>query len=357
MSTSAEIAAAYVAIMRQLQQVNSGCFAAGSLLLYDWCLCIGEEVDLIWRSKWSIPKVMYIFSRYFAVVELWITIVGLAGGVPFHLCRSFILLQLIGLPLLSFSSNYVLCLRLEALYSDCPIFVKVVYTVWLLEFTIGFLFSVIYAATLELLPSGSLFNLPLCLGKNPSQVFLTAPWVLSTSLSLFFFVAMMARVIYSYKVDKLLPTPLMTRFIKDGSVFFFMDFAVLIVAACITLIIKNLLSEVAAQWVSTIYSIVGSRLVLNIRKAAIRLQRGELSNTHIRVPEGTDTNLTSLIFRSVGKASRSSSAYTSTGTYESTSTGTPVNSYLRPGGGQLSDITEEGSKYEEFEMQGLTSSS
>lgn len=38
----------------------------------------------------------------------------------------------------------------------------------------------------------------------------------------FLFTAMMIRFMYTYKMDNLLPTPLMGRFMKDGSVFFVM---------------------------------------------------------------------------------------------------------------------------------------
>jgi len=339
--SSEEIAAAYIGIVSQVQQVNLGCIGAGALLIYDWSLCIGEEINLIWRSAWSIPKVLYIFSRYFAIIDLIISIVGLAGGVSYHLCRSFILLQLIGLPLLSFSSNYVLCLRLKALYNGNLIFVRFIFTVWLLEFTLGFLFSIIYAATLKLLPPGALFGLPLCLGQNPSQAFIVAPWVLSSSLSLFLFTAMMVRFIRTYKVDKLFPTPLMTRIVKDGCAFFAMDFAVLIVAACITLIIKNLLSEIAALWVGAAYSIVGSRLVLNIRNAAVRLSRGELNSSQSRFPSAHE-QVSSLRFQSSTTSASSSRASGDGFGFESerdfTTTRIDGVSEIRS---RLSDITEE----------------
>ncbi|KAJ6569432.1 hypothetical protein B0H19DRAFT_1373593 [Mycena capillaripes] len=41
-----------------------------AILLFDYALTIGLEVSLIWRSKWTLPKILFILSRYSTVFDV-----------------------------------------------------------------------------------------------------------------------------------------------------------------------------------------------------------------------------------------------------------------------------------------------
>ncbi|KAG1774450.1 hypothetical protein EV702DRAFT_524302, partial [Suillus placidus] len=38
--------------------------AAGAVLVYDWVLTLGQEIELIWRQRWSLMTVLYLVIRY-----------------------------------------------------------------------------------------------------------------------------------------------------------------------------------------------------------------------------------------------------------------------------------------------------
>jgi len=38
--------------------------------VYDWLTLLDREVEHIWRSKWSIPKILFIVSRYGAFIDM-----------------------------------------------------------------------------------------------------------------------------------------------------------------------------------------------------------------------------------------------------------------------------------------------
>ncbi|ETW77542.1 hypothetical protein HETIRDRAFT_173803 [Heterobasidion irregulare TC 32-1] len=40
------------------------------ILIQDWLVLFGEEVDLVWNSQWSIPKLLYIINRYAPFVDV-----------------------------------------------------------------------------------------------------------------------------------------------------------------------------------------------------------------------------------------------------------------------------------------------
>ncbi|KAG1798931.1 uncharacterized protein HD556DRAFT_161374 [Suillus plorans] len=48
--------------------------AAGVVVVYDWVLTLGQEIELIWRQRWSLMTVLYLIIRYvgipFSVVNL-----------------------------------------------------------------------------------------------------------------------------------------------------------------------------------------------------------------------------------------------------------------------------------------------
>ncbi|KAG2341235.1 hypothetical protein BDR05DRAFT_965648 [Suillus weaverae] len=57
--------------------INSNSYwmvAAGAVVVYDWVLTIGQEIELIWRQRWSLMTVLYLVIRYigppFSVVHI-----------------------------------------------------------------------------------------------------------------------------------------------------------------------------------------------------------------------------------------------------------------------------------------------
>ncbi|KAG2034575.1 hypothetical protein BDR03DRAFT_598789 [Suillus americanus] len=41
--------------------------AAGVLVVYDWILTLGQEIELIWRQRWSLMTVLYLVIRYIGI--------------------------------------------------------------------------------------------------------------------------------------------------------------------------------------------------------------------------------------------------------------------------------------------------
>ncbi|KAG1760464.1 hypothetical protein EDD22DRAFT_954927 [Suillus occidentalis] len=41
--------------------------AAGVVVVYDWVLTVGQEIELIWRQRWSLMTVLYLVIRYIGI--------------------------------------------------------------------------------------------------------------------------------------------------------------------------------------------------------------------------------------------------------------------------------------------------
>ncbi|KAG2051470.1 hypothetical protein BDR06DRAFT_973786 [Suillus hirtellus] len=52
--------------------------AACAAVIYDWVLTFGQEVDLIWRQRWSMMTVLYLIARYlgigFVVIRMFLSV-------------------------------------------------------------------------------------------------------------------------------------------------------------------------------------------------------------------------------------------------------------------------------------------
>ncbi|KIK37486.1 hypothetical protein CY34DRAFT_455144 [Suillus luteus UH-Slu-Lm8-n1] len=50
------------------QLISSCWIVAGSVVVvYDWVLTIGQEIELIWRQRWSLMTVLYLVIRYIGI--------------------------------------------------------------------------------------------------------------------------------------------------------------------------------------------------------------------------------------------------------------------------------------------------
>ncbi|KAG2103759.1 uncharacterized protein F5147DRAFT_275193 [Suillus discolor] len=41
--------------------------AAGVVVVYDWVLTLGQEIELIWRQRWSLMTILYLIIRYIGI--------------------------------------------------------------------------------------------------------------------------------------------------------------------------------------------------------------------------------------------------------------------------------------------------
>jgi len=52
--------------------------------VYDWLILLDREVEHIWRSGWSIPKILFIVARYGAFLDMPILVTGELDFILVH---------------------------------------------------------------------------------------------------------------------------------------------------------------------------------------------------------------------------------------------------------------------------------
>ncbi|EIM82431.1 uncharacterized protein STEHIDRAFT_124554 [Stereum hirsutum FP-91666 SS1] len=71
----------------QLQAVKYVQVASLTLLVHDAIICVDSEVRLIWSTPWSVPKVLYLVSRYSPFLDTLIDIYDYLAPHPSpHVC-------------------------------------------------------------------------------------------------------------------------------------------------------------------------------------------------------------------------------------------------------------------------------
>ncbi|KAG1784727.1 uncharacterized protein HD556DRAFT_1451473 [Suillus plorans] len=59
--------------------------AALVVVVYDWVLTLGQEIELIWRKRWSLMTVLYLIIRYIGIPFSVTNILGMPHALPvFH---------------------------------------------------------------------------------------------------------------------------------------------------------------------------------------------------------------------------------------------------------------------------------
>ncbi|KAG2362586.1 hypothetical protein BDR07DRAFT_1020194 [Suillus spraguei] len=92
--------------------------AAFVAVLYDWALTFGQEVELIWRQRWSLMTVMYLSVRYLGILYAALGVLNSVPTISLTDTVSFILYVVrTWMGFLAFSMLWVIIItRLHAMY-------------------------------------------------------------------------------------------------------------------------------------------------------------------------------------------------------------------------------------------------
>ncbi|KAI0062550.1 hypothetical protein BV25DRAFT_643734 [Artomyces pyxidatus] len=119
-----------------------------ALYVYDWIILFGEEVDLIWQARWTLPKVLFLLSRYTPFLDLALNLVhNFADLDPKGCSFTFSIISwsmTIGMAV----SEVVMILRVQVLYDRSKKITIFLTTLWTILTAAGVVF--IYLSTRNL---------------------------------------------------------------------------------------------------------------------------------------------------------------------------------------------------------------
>ncbi|KAH9836336.1 uncharacterized protein C8Q71DRAFT_77913 [Rhodofomes roseus] len=183
--------------------------AALAWLVYDYALSFEEEVDLIWSSEDTVPKLLYFISRYFGLVVQCTTCANLPG----LFCRAGLIWTFISLYILAFCVEFSLMLRVYALYARSRSIFVILSTAFAAETVwVVVLSSIGYADMLRVVtpyPAG--WQMKGCFYSS-TPVWFRDTWLPLAGFETFLF-ALMAIKVYSYRPFG--EVPILLRVLRD----------------------------------------------------------------------------------------------------------------------------------------------
>ncbi|KAF8186638.1 hypothetical protein BJ912DRAFT_904714 [Pholiota molesta] len=122
------------------RRVNINAVASLTWITYDIIICLDDEIELIWKTRWTIPKVLYIITRYFA--PLWLmyeVIIHMTPGNKLSKlsCKSFPAIEAMGPTFLEIIVDMIMILRIRALYREQRSIVFTMLFAWFVSASVG----------------------------------------------------------------------------------------------------------------------------------------------------------------------------------------------------------------------------
>ncbi|KIP04114.1 hypothetical protein PHLGIDRAFT_37096 [Phlebiopsis gigantea 11061_1 CR5-6] len=256
-----------VSLLQDARVVDTNGVAAAALLAYDIVLTWGSEYELVWRSRTSLPKFLYIFIRYFGLALL---LVGSAEAsntkVTDKVCRSFTLYNSIASQLVIVAVQATLAIRVYALFGRTKPMMAIIGGLFL--GTIITMFTITGVALQKIVSVPAPAPLSGCFGVNIPSYF-TYVWTPSLCFECFLFILTLYQLYQTVKT-RAAKMPITTLFFRDGTVYFAVAFVAFFIQTILYHQKNAVLAQVAICWLQALLCIAGPRLLLNLRDLAQR---------------------------------------------------------------------------------------
>ncbi|KAJ7782774.1 hypothetical protein B0H16DRAFT_1709613 [Mycena metata] len=259
------------------QVVYASSVGALAFLAYDIIITLDDEIRLVWPKPWGRMKFLFLFIRYIPLfVQISIVVLGCPELTPqfnftSHDCFIWQVYQGVASVLIIVAVDYVLILRVSALYHDKPTIRRVVLAAFGLEFA-GM------CVGLGLSLPGIQFD-DLCVVTSVSTTLLIYGGA-SISFQTFLFsltAIKFARAVREGWGD----TPLLALVMRDGTWAFLLIFAFVAAYASLYALKNHTFAGTLYGWILSVFSFAGYHVLLNLENHNYgpRLPTGRTSRT------------------------------------------------------------------------------
>ncbi|EJU02736.1 hypothetical protein DACRYDRAFT_115731 [Dacryopinax primogenitus] len=258
-------------------------YASTTLFIFDILISITDEVEYVWKAKWTVPKVLYFISRYFGLAAaIFSCALNPVARSP-ESCSRYSIFNTTWLLLGSAIGDALLLLRVLALFADqqkTRLAVKIAYGVtYAIEtaFLIYYLVHPSYAQPGSTAYAGNLGCVVTALTNNATKPTISDIILAIASVPIITFNALLVILVfknilpaYRRNVAVGVYTPLYVALLRDGAMYF-----VLIAASGIFIIISPIVwynrpdrNNAGVPWFMVLTPVAASRLYLNLRASA-----------------------------------------------------------------------------------------
>jgi len=250
--------------LKTVTYIDAGSLA---LLVYDYFMTLESEVNLIWPSKWSFIKVLYVLTRYLPFVDVSVLpVYDTSKTISLKTCKQLYTVGSFGVVIGVAIAELILVIRTWALWGRekrIGIFLFVLYVSLVIPafvFMIIFVNSLTFAVTKDIgcTPTG---GSPLIVGD-----FLIIVLIETVVLGL-----TLGRGWYNYRGRR----GLLAVLYRDGIAFYFALLTLSIVNITVVIAAPIDLSNLLTTIQRVLHSCLSARVILNLRE----VEKGELERS------------------------------------------------------------------------------
>ncbi|CAE6427020.1 unnamed protein product [Rhizoctonia solani] len=248
--------------------------ASLTFVLFDHAITIDQEVERIWKSPWSLPKVLFLFNRYTGPISLLVNTTIFTNSPPYSVCQKWIHFEGAAGIIAKAAAEMIMIFRLYALYRGNKIILVLLTLGSICNLTT---MSVLMQLGLERI---NIYERPGSWYKGCHPVGLPN-WFWGYYISPLIFETILL-LLTLYKTvghirSKVTKTPVIQLFVRDGVAYFAIMFCTLLSNALIWLLAPPGLLEAGIGFAIAVPTVMASRILLNLRGLSGTPDPSELS--------------------------------------------------------------------------------
>ncbi|EMD37779.1 hypothetical protein CERSUDRAFT_83551 [Gelatoporia subvermispora B] len=274
--------------VRDIRLSRYAAFVCATIVIYDYLICVEQEVDLVWRKQWSIIKVVFLWHRYLGLFAVIFQVAVLTlSDVSDSFCGFWFRWETWGYSLLIFTSEMVLLLWIYVVFNKNRYLLVALSLLFLAE--VAAVIAILAKSFINFHAQAHLIpGIPFCLATHEPTTFKLL-WVPilgydSILLVLFLYKGIESHIITYH--NRLAPTTLLDMIYKHSLTNFLAIFASYLACAAIWLVPNSGLDEIPVPFALSLSLTNCTRLLLNIRQAyyngtdgVVRLNGGDPQQT------------------------------------------------------------------------------
>jgi len=253
----------FIQYLSQRQILNYSFLSSTALFIYDYILTLHIEIKFIWFSPWTYTKVLYLLIRYLTFIDTMLyTVEQTFLNVPIEVCRVIYPMSTWFMAVQIFLAEGVLCIRTWAIWRRNKV-IGIVLTIVMATFLV--VQSILvnrYVKSMEYPPIPYSQFRGCFVKKAPSDLW--ANFVLITIVDIIVLVPMVVSAWRSYQGGA--SSGLSNIVHRDGILFYIYLLCFSVVNLTITIAWPIDISPVLTSLQNTLYAVLTTRIVLNIRE-------------------------------------------------------------------------------------------
>jgi len=253
--------------------------AAVVILVYDYLLCLGDEIKHVWKGRWNRGKVIYILNRYVPTFNLLIQVhTYLNHSLSQSFCRNWFFVDLalswLGLCFV----EYLLTLRTLAIYDKTPSVKLTIASLAVATMIAAAILAGFIGSSIQVVDTPSFIKpwISGCLYSESTNFNLIGgvficPLIFESAVC----IVTLKKALQHWRTSTLLYNPLVKTLYYDGFLYFFVIFAIAITNLLVWYLVPAALGMLLIMVYRVSMCVMASRIILHIRKAGAELGAGQ----------------------------------------------------------------------------------